>query len=292
MKLQLQFAAVVAATAILVGPAFADKENNGCQGNCPSGDLINNTTNNTGIGVGVGVGGQGGAGGDANVGNGLGNFSPSARVDNDVRNTNTLSQQQQQNQAQQSTNVNANVNKNEANAGAVSGSVSGAAAQNNGNKQAVQINTYNPGTIQYSGSYTVRNVPNFAIGGPASGACNGFSATLGGAVAGFGAGGGVSLLDKTCVCDRLAGRFAHLAQIALQAGDTGSYARLMAKSERMAAAGEECLTTLANEEQPAPAPQKTAQSAPAQQVVAVANPTNCVNDEFIARRTGAALCKR
>lgn len=69
MKKIVILAALLAAT----GAVQAAQTNNGCQGNCPGGDTINNTTNQGGVGyggTGIGVGGSGfgGAGGNGGAG--------------------------------------------------------------------------------------------------------------------------------------------------------------------------------------------------------------------------------
>lgn len=76
-----------------------------------------------------------------------------------------------------------------------SGSISGAAASQ-GNTQGVTFNS--PGTIDYSGKYTVISAPPVAIGGPASGPCNGLSAGLGLSLPGFGLLGNMSKVDEGC----------------------------------------------------------------------------------------------
>lgn len=59
--------------------------------------------------------------------------------------------------------------------------------------------TYNnPGTVDYSGEYRVRSAPALAIGGPASGPCNGFSAGVGISGMGFGVVGNMSKVDEGC----------------------------------------------------------------------------------------------
>lgn len=69
MKKLVILAALLAATGVVQ----AAQTNNGCQGNCPGGDTVNNTTNQGGIGyggTGIGVGGSGfgGAGGNGGAG--------------------------------------------------------------------------------------------------------------------------------------------------------------------------------------------------------------------------------
>jgi hypothetical protein len=53
-------------------------------------------------------------------------------------------------------------------------------------------------TVKYSGSYKLKNTPDVGIGGPASGPCNGFSASLGFSIAGLGVGGNTSTVDENC----------------------------------------------------------------------------------------------
>ncbi len=76
------------------------------------------------------------------------------------------------------------------------------AVQSQSNKQSVNVaaTTINPEnqTIKYEGGYKVRNVPNVAIGGPASGPCNGFSGGIGGSGVGFGFAVNTSTVDKGC----------------------------------------------------------------------------------------------
>ena len=200
MKSYIILAAFAVAT-LGAGSALAQPV---CAGNADcSGATTNNydntTNHNGGVGVGVGVGvGIGGAGGSSNVGNGVGNFSPSARVDNDIRNTNTNTN------ANANSNSNRNENRNtnqqqqqqQQEAEAKSASQSLAKSSNDGNKQ--EINFNQPGTVQYSGEYTVKSAPGFAIGGPASGPCNGFSG--GAALSLIGGGGAVnfSKVDEGC----------------------------------------------------------------------------------------------
>lgn len=66
----------------------------------------------------------------------------------------------------------------------------------NANQQGVTFNS--PGTVDYSGTYTVKSAVPLAIGGPASGPCNGFSAGLGVTVPGFGIVGNMSKVDEGC----------------------------------------------------------------------------------------------
>lgn len=92
---------------------------NGCQGNCPGGDTVNNITNaggaggtgygGTGVGIGIGQGGaggqggQGGAGGQGGIGIGgsvLGSGNSANTNRNDNRNTNLQGQLQGQQQGQ------------------------------------------------------------------------------------------------------------------------------------------------------------------------------------------------
>lgn len=224
---------IIAALALAFAGAVAAQPSNNCNGNgsC-SQDTVNNTTNNTtnqgGTGIGVGIGiGQGGnaaaaASNTTNVGNGVGNFSPSARVDADLRNTNTNNnanlqgqqqqQKQQQQQGQQQGQTSVNVNTNKANADADSASASQAKAVNAGNAQSTTINTYNPGTIEYKGGYEVKSAPGIALGGPASGPCNGFSGGL--AISGMGFGGALnaSTVDESCVERETARMFGLLGQ--------------------------------------------------------------------------------
>lgn len=92
-------------------------------------------------------------------------------------------------------NANKNVNKNENNAVAVSGSNSESAAlAKNKNSQDVTINqtTVNPSDI------TMRAAPAIGVPGPASGPCNGTSATFGISVIGGAGGIGYSGVDEGC----------------------------------------------------------------------------------------------
>ena len=230
---------VAAVAALLLGaisPAMAAGPDVNCpQGGCVvnspfSGNTENNTYNQggTGVGVGVGVGvgiGKGGDGGNAyatggnsysggnklenNVGNGIGNFSPSASariergaVEVDNKNTNF--------------NTNINDNRSSSNQKQGQGQLQGQGQhQSQGNKQIVNFEDSGraDANINYSGSYTVKSAPNIAIGGPASGPCNGFSGGIGGSWLGGALGLNVSTVDEGCE-DRETARMFH------QLGDT------------------------------------------------------------------------
>lgn len=87
----------------------------------------------------------------------------------------------------------------DANAGSNSQSSAGSASVNAGNAQNLTIQ--NPGTIEYSGRYTLRNVPGVVLGGYAgsfsSDYCGG-TAQAGFGIAGFGLSGGKPVMDAVC----------------------------------------------------------------------------------------------
>jgi hypothetical protein len=59
--------------------------------------------------------------------------------------------------------------------------------------------TYNqPGVVDYRGGYDMKTAPSIAIGGPASGPCNGFSAGLGVSFMGGAVMGNMSKVDEGC----------------------------------------------------------------------------------------------
>jgi hypothetical protein len=53
-------------------------------------------------------------------------------------------------------------------------------------------------TVNYQGSYKVKNTPDVSVGGPASGPCNGFSGGIGVSMAGIGIGANASTVDEGC----------------------------------------------------------------------------------------------
>ncbi|HEX5865954.1 MAG TPA: hypothetical protein VF014_17140, partial [Casimicrobiaceae bacterium] len=53
-------------------------------------------------------------------------------------------------------------------------------------------------TVNYQGSYKVKNTPDVGVGGPASGPCNGFSGGIGVSMAGIGIGANASTVDEGC----------------------------------------------------------------------------------------------
>ncbi len=307
-------AAFALSGAAVAQPSCTANGNGGTVG--PNCGATSNTTNNqggTGIG-GIGIGGNAAAAATNtnNIGVGAGNFSPSARVDADLRNTNNnittqgqqQQQQQQMRQGQDQSSVNVNANKAVAGSDADSASSSQAKATNAGNTQGITLNTFNPGTIHYSGEYTIKSAPAIGIPGPASGACNGFSATVGASWIGAGVGGGVSLLDETCVDDRAAARFIHMAQAAATMGATALAQRYMQAAEdiQMNSEAYKRSQQKKSDAQPKPAPRAEAPAATPVRTAApvaatptrtagVQTPVNCVSDEFIARRTGASMCK-
>lgn len=126
----------------------------------------------------------------------------------------------------------------------------------------------------------LKNTPAFGMSGPASGPCNGFSGGLTGVVAGFGGGFNFSKVDEGCE-DRETARMLGL----LGQKDAGvellksseAWQRHLARTKEQAAKKAE-----------APAP---VQASTAPQVVAAANPTGCVADEFMARRLNKPVCK-
>jgi hypothetical protein len=235
----------VLALALSAGMAFANGGGGGggpdCAGNANCG-TVNNTTNNnttnnqggTGVGVGVGVAkanaaaaaaasATGGSvnhsgnslninankaeGGNVNIGYGAirggeggeGGRGGYAKQDQD--------QDQKQKQQQQ---------------------------QTQGNKQNVTFEDSGRADVNYSGTYTVKSAPAIALGGPASGPCNGFSGGVAGSGIGFGFAANASTVDIGCE-DRETARMFHLL------GDTktgleilkssGAYLRMVEKKE-------------------------------------------------------------
>lgn len=123
---------------------------------------------------------------------------------------------------------------------------------------------------------TLRNVPGFAMSGPASGPCNGFSAGGAGVGAGFGIGLNFSKVDEDCSARETARLLAMIGkqELALEMlQTTDAWQRHV---ERKAAAQPKRAET------PAPAVQRTA---------GIQQPTNCTADPYIAVRTGMQVCK-
>lgn len=149
---------------------------------------------------------------------------------------------------------------------ASSGSVS-AALQ--GNKQDITFNS--PGTVDYHGSYTMKNVPNVGVGSLFPTApCMG-STSVSGAGVGFGIGFGSSWEDKECSLRETARSFQALG---LQADAVA----ILCMSEH-AAAAPVCKALAAK---PTPLPAATP---------ATTSSANCYRDEVVARRMKAAVCQ-
>lgn len=136
-------------------------------------------------------------------------------------------QGQLQGQAQIGINKNLNVNDShnkayggDADARAKSSSYSG------GNKtsQTVNYNDSGRADVSYSGEYTVKSAPSIALGGPASGPCNGFSGGIAGSGIGFGFAANTSTVDKGCE-DR------ETARMFQQLGDTATGIEILKNSD-------------------------------------------------------------
>ena len=125
----------------------------------------------------------------------------------------------------------------------------------------------------------VKNTPAFGMSGPASGPCNGFSGGLTGVVAGFGGGFNFSKVDEGCE-DRETARMLGLL------GEKDAGVALLKSSEVWQRHLERTKAVKKAEAIPSPMA-----AAPAPQVVAAANPTGCVADEFIASRMNKPVCK-
>lgn len=177
-------------------------------------------------GGGIGGGGGGGAGGDGGAGGHAHQGQAQGQLQGQL-------QGQGQAQGQIGINKNTNFNVNDSNnrayggdasakAGAVAGAFSG------GNKTSQNVNFQDSGrqdaNINYSGNYEVKNVPSIAIGGPASGPCNGFSGGIGASWLGGSIAANTSTVDDGCE-DRETARMFHLL------GDTASGLELLKTSK-------------------------------------------------------------
>lgn len=91
---------------------------------------------------------------------------------------------------------------------ATSGSQSSSGAMaSQGNQQQTDVTFSSPGTVEYSGRYTVRNVPGIALGsysGSFSSDYCGGTVQGGVAIAGFGVSGGKPVMDTVCQDIRIA----------------------------------------------------------------------------------------
>jgi hypothetical protein len=252
---------LLAALMGLAGAADAASNNSGCQGNCPSGDTINNTTNQGGAGVGVGMGvgvgvGQGGRGGDGGSVVGSGNSSNANTNANRNSNSNSnrqaqgqlqgQQQGQQQGQSQSSRNDNRSSAYNDGNNASQSVTVGG--------------DTYEAARIPVATAYA----PNIAP----TAVCMG-SSSIGGQGVTFGISMGTSWTDENCML------LEQVRTVAAVLGDKEVAAEMMCEVKAYAAAraraGKPCGVT------------KTAAAAP-QQVVATREPTEA---EKKARYTGS-----
>lgn len=224
-------------------------------------------------GGGGGAGGAGGNGGNGYGGagtgftvNGLGNkvLSPSAeasaRLDADIRNYNTLGQKQLQLQGQ--------------------GQINGNAA----NKQSIQIDAPVIPTTT-----TLKNTPDVSLGGlyPSS-PCMGTS-NIGGSGPGFSLGFGTSWKDDDCGYRETARLFGVNTADGIAVLCSSEYAKAAPSCQKAAAkkAAAEAPVVAEQSDKRKVSGQKEA----APQVVASANPTECLTDEFMARRLGKAVCK-
>jgi len=182
--------------AFAAGPPNGDHNNDG-HGDCGQGGCQGGNGGN---------GGNGGAGGHGGAAFAFGNIQ---------------GQQQQQQQGQIGINKNYNDLDNSSRNTAYGGvAVSGG----NTNKQSVIIEDSGRADVNYSGAYTVKSAPAIAIGGPASGPCNGFSGGIAGSGIGFGFAANASTLDEGCE-DRETARMLHLL------GDTAAGLELLKTSK-------------------------------------------------------------
>lgn len=203
---------VVAAIFMVSGTVNAAQTNTGCQGNCPSGDLVNNAggaggnaTGGVGIGTGIGFGGNATGGNASSSSNsgviGSGNSASNSGVygsgNSNVRNDNANVQGQTQGQSQSSSNRNSNnaVSRNQ-NASAANNNNTNANSGNNAAQSAstvtsVQVtgDTYVAPRIPVATAYAPNNVPTATCMGSSS---VGFSAV------GFSMSGGSSWVDSNC----------------------------------------------------------------------------------------------
>lgn len=168
------------------------------------------------------------------------------------------------------TNTNINSSKSESNAAAFSGSSSksGAAAFSGGNSQT--INVTDSGKLDYSGSYTVKNVPNVSMGSvyptaPCMGSTQGSGSGIG-----FGIGFGTSWTDKDCSIRETARSFAAM-------GLNVDALKVLCSSE-FSVAAPSCATV-----QPLPAGKPVSMSS--------VQTTACYADEVVARRMGKPVCQ-
>lgn len=198
----------IAAFFMASSVAMAAQTNTGCQGNCPSGDVVNNSGGQGGTGgnaistgVGIGYGGSSVAtGGNSSSNSGVvgsGNSgiynSGNSTTRNDVRNENANSQQQKQGQQQSSNNRNSNRNQNNSNAANsnTNANAGNNAAQSTSTMNTVQVtgDTYVAPRIPVATAYAPNNVPTATCMGSSS---VGFSAV------GFSMSGGSSWVDTNC----------------------------------------------------------------------------------------------
>lgn len=230
MKKMFAIAAILAAT----GSVNAAQTNTGCQGNCPSGDTINNTTNQGGVGhggaggngfggTGVGIGGAGGAGGHGGAGgaggmggNAVANGGAGGSVlgSGNSNNRNDLSQTQKQDQDQSQ--------RQTANGG--NATASGGNSRNN-NASAAQGNTTNT-SVSVAGdqvTYEAARIPVSTAYAPniaPTALCMG-STSAGGSGMSFSFSLGTSWTDENCV------RLEQVRTVAAVIGDRESAAEMM-----------------------------------------------------------------
>lgn len=188
----------IAAFFMASSVAMAAQTNTGCQGNCPSGDTINNSGGQGGTGIGIGgVGIGGNATSISTGGNSTSNSGVVASGNSNVRNDNANVQGQTQGQSQSSSNRNNNnaVSRNQ-NASAANNSNTNAnsgnnAAQSTSTVTSVQVtgDTYVAPRIPVATAYAPNNVPTATCMGSSS---VGFSAV------GFSMSGGSSWVDTNC----------------------------------------------------------------------------------------------
>jgi len=170
------------------------------------------------------------------------------------------------------TNLNSNSNRNEANSASFSGSSSKsgaiAGAFSGGNSQNITVT--DSGKLDYSGSYTVKNVPNVSMGSvyptaPCMGSTQGSGSGIG-----FGIGFGTSWTDKDCSIRETARSFAAM-------GLNVDALKVLCSSE-FSVAAPSCASV-----QPLPAAKPVTMSS--------TQTSACYADEVVARRMGKPVCQ-
>jgi hypothetical protein len=219
------FLAVVFALMLSAGGAFAHHSPGH---GVPPGQGGGEGGGGIGGGGGGGAGGDGGAGGHAHQGQGQaqgqlqGQLQGQGQAQGQIGINKNYNDNSNSNKNYNSDfNANVNVNKAEADARA---SAYAKQQQSQGNTQKVIFEDSGRADVNYSGKYKVENVPGIAIGGPASGPCNGFSGGIGASWLGGSIGANTSVVDDGCE-DRETARMFHLL------GDTASGLELLKTSK-------------------------------------------------------------